>query len=42
MKYAVEMGSDAMILIPCFIKTGSIIQKLTDGWDPQTDWKEIA
>jgi hypothetical protein len=28
MKYAVEMGSDAMIYIPIFIKIGSGIQKL--------------
>jgi hypothetical protein len=28
MKYAVEMGSGAMICIPSFIKTGSGIQKL--------------
>jgi hypothetical protein len=31
MKYAVEMGSGAMIYIPSFIKTGSGIQKLI-GW----------
>jgi hypothetical protein len=28
MKYAVEMGSGAMIYIPCFIKVGLGIQKL--------------
>jgi putative Mn2+ efflux pump MntP len=28
MKYAVEMGSVAMIYIPSFIKIGSSIQKL--------------
>jgi hypothetical protein len=28
MKYAVEMGSNAMIYIPSFIKIGSGIQKL--------------
>jgi hypothetical protein len=28
MKYAVEMGSGAMIYIPSFIKIGSGIQKL--------------
>jgi hypothetical protein len=28
MKYAVEMGSSAMIYIPSFVKTGSRIQKL--------------
>jgi hypothetical protein len=29
MKYAVEMGSGAMIYVPSFIKIGSGIQKLT-------------
>jgi hypothetical protein len=28
MKYAIEMGSGAVIYIPSFIKTGSGIQKL--------------
>jgi hypothetical protein len=28
MKYAIEMGSGAMIYIPSFIKIGSVIQKL--------------
>jgi hypothetical protein len=28
MKYAAEMGSDAMSYVPSFIKTGSHIQKL--------------
>jgi hypothetical protein len=28
MKYAVEMGSGAMIYIPSFIKIGSVIRKL--------------
>jgi hypothetical protein len=28
MKYAVEMGSDAMIYIPSFIKIGAVIQTL--------------
>jgi hypothetical protein len=32
MKYATEMGSVAMIYIPCFIKTGSGIQKLMGGF----------
>jgi hypothetical protein len=34
MKYAIEMGSDATIYIPSFIKIGSGIQTLirTDGW----------
>jgi hypothetical protein len=31
MKYAVEMGSGAMIYIPGFIKIGLGIQKLTRG-----------
>jgi hypothetical protein len=42
MKYAVEMGSGAMIYIPRFIKIGSGIQKLIE-WDTQiTDSMEIA
>jgi hypothetical protein len=41
MKYAVEMGSGAMIYIPSFIKIGSGIQKLmVEGG--YTDRKEIA
>jgi hypothetical protein len=37
MKYAVEMGSGAMIYIPSFINTGSGIQKLIQGkGDTQT------
>jgi hypothetical protein len=35
MKYAVEMGSGAMIYIPSFIGIGSDIQKLI-LWDTQT------
>jgi hypothetical protein len=35
MTYAVEMGSDAMIYIPRFIKIGSGIQKLI-GVDSQS------
>jgi hypothetical protein len=35
MKYAVEMGSDAMIYMPSFINIGSGIQKLIDT---QTTW----
>jgi hypothetical protein len=31
MKYAVGMGSGAVIYIPSFIKTGSAIQKLIGG-----------
>jgi hypothetical protein len=33
MKYAVEMGSGAMIRIPSFIKIGSGIPKLIEGID---------
>jgi hypothetical protein len=37
MKYAVEIGSDAIIYIPSFIKIGSAIQKLIGGYtDTQT------
>jgi hypothetical protein len=37
MKYAVEMGSGAMIYIPNFIKIGAGIQKLIGGFtDTQT------
>jgi hypothetical protein len=36
MKYAVEMGSGAMIYILSFIKIGSGIQKLMGGRDSQT------
>jgi hypothetical protein len=32
MKYAVGMGSGAMMYIPSFIKTGSGIQKLIGGY----------
>jgi hypothetical protein len=35
MKYSIEMGSDAMIYIPSFVKTDSGIQKLIVG-DAQT------
>jgi hypothetical protein len=44
MKYAVELGSGAMIYIPGFIKIGSGIQKLMGGihretyTDTQTAW----
>jgi hypothetical protein len=31
MKYAVEMGSGAMMYVPSFIKIGSGIQKLMGG-----------
>jgi hypothetical protein len=39
MKYAVEMGSGAMMYIPSFIKIGCGIQKLIEGI---TDSTEIA
>jgi hypothetical protein len=40
MKYAVDMGSGAVIYIPSFIKIHSVIQKLTAGVfiDTQTAW----
>jgi hypothetical protein len=37
MKYAVEMGSDAMTYIPSFIKIGSGILKLLGGGGLYTD-----
>jgi hypothetical protein len=37
MNYAVEMGLDAMIYIPSFIKTGSGIQKLIARIHTQTE-----
>jgi hypothetical protein len=37
MKYAVEMGSGAMIYTPHFIKIGLGIQKLVEGYT-QTTW----
>jgi hypothetical protein len=37
MKYAVEMGSGAMIYIPSFIKISSGIQKLIRGIRRHTD-----
>jgi hypothetical protein len=36
MKYAVEMGSGAVIYIPSFIKIGSGIHKLIRGIHAQT------
>jgi hypothetical protein len=43
MKYAVEMGSGAMIYVPGFIKNGSGIQKLIGGFlDRHADSMEIA
>jgi hypothetical protein len=41
-KYAVEMGSGAMIYIPSFVQTGSGIQKLTGGNHRHTDCMEVA
>jgi hypothetical protein len=41
MKYVVQMGSDAMIHISSFIKTGSGIQKLKEGIHRHTNM-EIA
>jgi hypothetical protein len=40
MKYAVEMGSGAMICTPGFIKIGSGIQKLV-GEDTQTQHDDL-
>jgi coenzyme F420-reducing hydrogenase beta subunit len=41
--YTVEMGSGAMICIPCFIKTGSAIQKFMGGKiNRHTDSMEMA
>jgi hypothetical protein len=37
-KYAVEMGSGAIIYIPSFIKTGSDIQKLIAEGYIDTAW----
>jgi hypothetical protein len=42
MKYAVKMGSVAMIYIPSFIKIGSGIQKLIGGIHRHTDSKVIS
>jgi hypothetical protein len=39
MKYAVEMGSGAMIHIPSFIKVSSGIQRLIRGMYRHTDSK---
>jgi hypothetical protein len=36
MKYAIEMGLDAMMYIPSFIKTGSGSQKLMGDGGTQT------
>jgi hypothetical protein len=40
MKYAVKMGSGAMIYVPSLIKIGSGIQKLMGGGD--TDSKVMS
>jgi hypothetical protein len=42
MKYAVEMGSGAIIYIPHFLKTGSRIQKLIGKIHRHTDSKMIS
>jgi hypothetical protein len=42
MKYAVEVGSGAMIHIPSFIKIGSGIQKLIVGIHGHTDGMLIS
>jgi hypothetical protein len=42
MKYAIEMGSGAMIYILIFIKIGSAIQKLIGGIHRHTDSMVIA
>jgi hypothetical protein len=42
MKYAVEMGSGAIIYIPSFIKIGSGIQKLIGGIHGHTDCMVIS
>jgi hypothetical protein len=39
MKYAVEMGSSAMIYVASFVNIGSGIQKLIRGNQRQTAWK---
>jgi hypothetical protein len=42
MKYAVEMGSGAMICVPSFTKIGSGIQKLIGGIHRHAERKEIT
>jgi hypothetical protein len=42
MKYAVEMGSDAMTYIPSFIKIGSGIQRLIGRNHRHTGSMEIS
>jgi hypothetical protein len=40
MKYAVDMGSGAMIYIPSFVKVDSAVRKLM--WDGYTESMEIS
>jgi hypothetical protein len=42
MKFAVEMGSSAMIYIPSFMKIGSVIRKLISGIHRYTDSMVIS
>jgi hypothetical protein len=42
MKYAVEMGSGAMIYVPSFIKTGPDTEKLLGGWGHRGDGDPIS
>jgi hypothetical protein len=42
MKYAVKMGSGAMIYIPSFITIGSAMQKLMGRGNKHTDSMVIA
>jgi hypothetical protein len=42
MKYAVEMGSSAVIYLPSFINIDSAIRKLMGGGGGYTDSMEIA
>jgi hypothetical protein len=42
MKYAAEMGSNAIIYIPSFIKIGSGIRKLVRGIHGHTDSMDIS
>jgi hypothetical protein len=41
MKYAVEIGSSAMVYIPSFIKIGPSIQKLIRGICRYTDIQKV-
>jgi hypothetical protein len=42
MKYAVEMGSGAMIYISSFIRIGTSIQNLIRGIHKHTAWRKHA